>query len=121
MNLLKGAIVALVSSYFISLLYAFTFRFPIPFAGLIGPQGTFGTANMSVLSVCAFVLVAWAVYGLLGGFLVVAAMGAGAGYLVGRLSPAKDARNLRIILSCTLVTFIPITFLSTLDFLIGPW
>ncbi len=54
----KGALVALALSPLVTLVFAYTFRIPIPFACYIGPFGEINSYSMSILS-CYFCFIAW--------------------------------------------------------------
>jgi hypothetical protein len=107
----KGAIIGVVATFPLAVICALVFRFPVPFAGYMsGPR-----AISSVLSAVLF-------YGLLGGFLVQAAIGGLGGILAEHFSTAnkKDVKNIRLILSTIGASF-GVLLLAILDKLIGSW
>ena len=118
---LSGAITALVSSYFVALLFAYTFRIPIPLAAYYGPLGEISTYNLAVVEVLKSVLVAWVFYGIFGGFIIVPVLGAVAGLLAGRKHISPRNRRSMIVLYSVLAGSVPVLALSILDYVIGPW
>ena len=71
MDSIRGAIAALTSSILVALLFAYTFRIPVPMAGMLGPLGDFNPYSMDFSTVLTSVAVAWLFFGLFGGFIVV--------------------------------------------------
>ena len=120
-NALTGAVAALVSSYFVAVLFAYLFRIPIPLAGYSGPFGQFRTYDMAVAELLKSVFVAWVFYGLLGGFIILPAGGLLTGVLVGRKYSGPKHRTTMIVLWSTAVSTVPVLVLSVLDYIIGPW
>lgn len=121
MNALKGAIIAVVSSLFVAILFAYTFRLPIPMAGMLGPLGDLNPYGESVFGIVQSVIIAWLFYGAFGGFVVVAIFGAIAGFVAGRKNANLRNKNSRIVLWSVIASCIPVFFLSTLDYMVGPW
>ncbi len=121
MNAIRGAIIAVISSLFISMLFAYIFRFPIPMGGLVGPVGGINPYGINVFEQMQAVFFAWVFYGAFGGFIVVPAFGAIAGFIVGRKRAGSENKNRLIMLWSTVASGIPVLFLSTLDYIIGPW
>lgn len=120
-NALTGAIVALVSSYFVAVLFAYAFRVPIPFAGYGGPFGQFSTYHMPVAELLRSVLVAWVFYGLFGGFIILLVGGFLTGVLVGRKYVGQTNQTAMIALWSASISAAPVLVLSVLDYIIGPW
>lgn len=121
MDSLKGAATALVSSLLVALLFAYTFRLPIPLGGMLGPFGTVNPYAMSVAEVGAAVFVAWLFYGVFGGFLLLPLCGAVAGYWASRRFAGEQRRSRMVMGYAALASAIPVTGLALLDYLIGPW
>jgi len=120
-NALTGAIVALVSSYFTAVLFAYTFRVPIPFVGYSGPFGEFSTYDMPVVELLHSVVVAWVFYGLFGGFIILLVGGSIVGILVGRKYSDAKSRTVMIALWSVAIGAVPVLVLSVLDYIVGPW
>jgi hypothetical protein len=118
---LIGAMTALVSSYFVALLFAYTFRIPIPMAAYYGPLGELSTYALTVVEVLKMVLVAWVFYGIFGGFIILTALGAAAGVVAGRSQIATKNSIRKVTLYSALAGAIPVIGLSVLDYVIGPW
>lgn len=121
MNALKGAVVALVSSLLVALLFAYTFRIPVPMGGMLGPFGAFSPYSMNFLDVVSTVSMAWLFYGIFGGFLVLPLCGALAGYLAGRKYSNRKDSDRMIALWSAVASAVPVFGLSVLDYIIGPW
>ena len=118
MNVLKGIVTAIVSSFFIAILFAFIFRFPIPMGGYIGPLGEFSSFGFDLVH---SVLVAWVFYGVMGGFIILGLCGAVSGALIGRKYAKSNSKNKMIVLGTVLISTIPVFILSILDYIIGQW
>jgi hypothetical protein len=118
---LKGAMVALAASLLVALLFAYTFRIPIPMGGMIGPFGQFEPYGMAAGEVLNAVVVAWIFYGMFGGFIILAVCGAVTGLLVGRKYSNTREKNRMIVFWSIIVSALPVFALSTLDYIIGPW
>lgn len=121
MDALKGLAIAPFSGFLVALVFAYTFRVPIPLAGMLGPLGEFSPYAMSFNDVFISVLSAWVFYGLFGGFLLFPIVGAIAGNYAGRKFGHARSKNRMIILYAALASVIPVAGLSTLDYIIGPW
>ena len=121
MDALKGAIVALVSSLLVAILFAYSFRVPIPLGGMIGPFGELSTYTMGIGDVLISVFIAWAFYGVFGGFIILPLCGAIAGALAGRKYFSSKNKNKMIVLWSASISAIPVFALSVLDYIIGPW
>ena len=118
MNIFKGITVTAFLSLVVALLFAFIFRLPIPMGEIIGPFGEHNSTN-NFIETIQMAFTAWVFYGFLGGFIVIAIFGGFAGYLVSKSSDVKS--NFKIIQYSFIAGLIPILFISTLDFIIGPW
>jgi hypothetical protein len=92
-------------------LVALCYRFPIPLGGYqSGPQAM-------LLSVVAVI-----VYGLLGGFVLLAALGAAGGALAHRLAGASPRTVVRLTIGfAAAIDLVAVLALATLDKFIGPW
>jgi asparagine N-glycosylation enzyme membrane subunit Stt3 len=90
--------------------------------GMIGPFGTFSSYEENPIEVLKMVFVAWIFYGMFGGLIILAVCGAITGIIIGnKYSKPKDNKNKMIVLWSTIVSVMPVFFLSILDFIIGPW
>jgi hypothetical protein len=121
MDSIRGAIVALISSFLVALLFVYTFRLPIPMVGMLGPMGEFAPYATPFFSVLTSVAMAWLFFGLFGGFIIVAVCGAIAGHLASRRFAGLGNKNKMIAWWAALAGVLPVFGLSTLDFFIGPW
>ena len=120
-NGLKGAMIALVSSLLIAIIFAYFFRLPIPLAGYIGPFGDFSSYGMQVVAVLRSVFVAWIFYGLFGGFSILPASGVITGVIIGNKYSGPKNKNRVIGLWSSTISAIPVFILSILDYSFGPW
>lgn len=118
---IRGAIVALASSFLVAVLFAYTFRIPIPMGGMLGPLGDFNPYSMGFSEVLTSVAMAWLFYGLFGGFVIFPVFGAVAGHLAGRKFSSAKNKSKMVVLWAALAGVIPVFGLSILDFIIGPW
>ena len=122
MNALKGAFFAVASSLLIAVLFAYLFRLPIPMGGYIGPFSEVSTYGLSVVEVLKLVLIAWKIYGLMfGGLIILSLCGAITGVLTGRKYSESKNKDRVILLYSAIVSTIVIFILSILDYVIGPW
>ncbi len=95
----------------IAMLLALTFRFPIPFAGY-----------RSGVSAVVPALIAVALYGSIGGFFVIGALGAIVGIAACKIFPrSAKQRHLAILFLASGTTLACLLILATLDWIIGPW
>ena len=120
-NALKGVAAAMLSSLLVALLFAYTFRLPVPLAGYIGPFGDLNTYGHGVMDIIQSVLVAWLFYGIFGGFIIIALSGTVMGLLIGSRYAGSDGKSRVIILWSAAAGSIPVFILAVLDYLIGPW
>ncbi|NNM70298.1 MAG: hypothetical protein HKM00_10125 [Gallionella sp.] len=121
MDSIRGAIVALTSSILVALLFAYTFRIPIPMGGMLGPLGGLNPYSMGFSGVLTSVAVAWLFYGLFGGFVILPVFGAIAGHLASQKFSAAGNKRQMVVLWAVLAGMIPVFGLSILDLIIGPW
>ena len=106
-----GAIASVIGLFPIAFLMALLWRFPLPFAGY---QSGLEAAVKSPLAV--------AFYGIMGGFVLVPALGAMCAALVFKTvnGDQPKARRLTIFLALV-IAFVSCLFLSILDHFIGEW
>ena len=121
MNALKGLIISVISSVLIAILFAYLFRLPIPMGGYIGPFGEVNIYDISAIDVVKMVLIAWVLYGMFGGFIILALCGIITGTLIGRKYSKSNNKNKMIVLWSAVVSTAPVFVLSILDYIIGPW
>jgi len=117
MNILKSITLTALLSLVIAIIFAFMFRLPIPMGDIIGPFGESST-GIDILETIKMVFFAWSFYGILGGFIVLAIFGGIVGFVV---SKSPDKTNVKILQYSFIAGFIPILFISTLDYIIGQW
>lgn len=107
----RGALLAIVFAFPLDALVALVYRFPVPFVGY-----------KSGLNAIPLSLIGVAFYGMLGGFILLAGLGAIGGmlaYVLGKLTQQSINRychafSLMAALLCVLL-------LAVLDKIIGPW
>jgi hypothetical protein len=121
MDALKGSVLALFFSFLVALVFAYIFRIPIPLVGMLGPLGAFSPYTMDFTEVLTSVFVAWVFYGMFGGFLILPLFGALAGQWASRKFPRQHDKDRMVILYTAIAGTIPVTCLSILDYIIGPW
>lgn len=121
MNAVKGVAIAVISSLLVAILFAYTFRIPIPLGGMLGPFGELNPYGLSVVDVMKSVLVAWVFYGVFGGFIIVPLVGAITGVIVGRKYSGASKQNRMIVIWSFFAGTIPVFLLAVLDYVIGPW
>jgi hypothetical protein len=106
-----GAVVAVLATFPLAALCALLFRFPIPF-----------DSYRSGLTAMRPALLAVVFYGLLGGFIVQAALGGVAGLVAEHYGAHNRARTWRLCLGLAAVgSLVGVVALAILDFIIGPW
>jgi len=120
-NAFKGTITAVISSLLIAILFAYLFRFPIPMGGYIGPFGQFSSYDSNVIDTIKSILVAWAFYGVFGGFIILSLFGAIIGILIGKKYSHLVIKNKMILYSSSSISIVAIFILSILDYIIGSW
>jgi hypothetical protein len=86
---IKGAVLALVSTLLVGLLFAYVYRLPIPMGGYIGPYGVISTYGMPFVEVLISVLVAWVFYGVFGGFIIIPVCAATCEYIGRKYADSK--------------------------------
>lgn len=109
---------AILFNWVTSIAFVLLFRYPIPFYGYIGPNSVNGSVSFerAINSGSS----AFGFYGLLGGFLLIGFMSFILAKTANRLTK-QNPSNYWYILVITLPAFCWSLFLSTLDFMIGPW
>jgi hypothetical protein len=120
MNILKGITLTAFLSLVVALLFAFFYRLPIPMGGILGPFGEYGSGS-NILETIKMVFTAWVFYGFFGGFIVLLIFGVLAGYFGSKVSDTSINSNLKILQYSFIGGFVPVLFIATLDFIIGPW
>lgn len=120
LNAIKGAVVAVISSLFVAILFAYIFRIPIPLGRMLGPFGELNPYSLSAADTINAVLGAWVFYGVFGGFIIVPLFGAISGAIVGRKHSGASKQKM-IVIWAFLAGVIPVFLLSVLDYIIGPW
>jgi len=119
---IKCAMLSIAVSFPIALLMAFSFRFPIPLGGYIGPASEIGINYTEIIDLVKMVTVAWLFYGVLGGFIFLAIGGASASIFVTYIVYKKeDHQDCKVLFPAILVAFFGCGFLAILDYIIGPW
>ena len=125
MNQLKNAFIGLITAYIASfvaaILFAYIFRFPIPFSGYIGPFGELSSYSTDFIETIKSVLIAWWFYGILGGYIILGLGGIGTGLYIGHKYADATNKNRFILFWSAVLSAIPVFILAILDFLIGPW
>jgi hypothetical protein len=126
---LKGAIIAIVSSLPIAMLFALLYRFPIPIVGYIGPfadsyvDNPIDHAN-DIINIATVVSMAWFVYGMSGGFIILSVGGAITGKIISSKYSGlanKRQKNILVIICGIIIAILSVGLLSTLEYIIGPW
>ncbi|MEO7041249.1 MAG: hypothetical protein ABI035_03205 [Gemmatimonadaceae bacterium] len=110
-NVGRGILWAVVFAFPLAALCALVFRFPMPLAGYEHGVSAVPHALAAVLF-----------YGVMGGFVVLAGLGALSGYVATRISVGDEARSRRLTL--VLAAFgsaAAVLLLASLDKIIGPW
>jgi hypothetical protein len=109
--IIGGALATIALAFPLAALCALLFRFPVPFAGY-----------ESGWSAVPHALAAVRFYGALGGFLVLALMGALGGVIAHRVASGETRRVwLWTFALGALVSLSAVILLATLDYIIGPW
>lgn len=116
---LKGIAFTLLFTFLLTLLAAAAFRFPVPFAGLIGPFGELQSLSLSVRLIAS--AQAWTFYSALSLGLVQILGGAALGLIAARLARTPASRNASIAGMSLAFSLLVILGLATLDWFIGPW
>jgi hypothetical protein len=107
-----GALYAVIGVFPVAALVALVFRFPIPF---VGYESGFRAMTMTPRAVL--------LYGLVGGFYLLAALGAIAGLIVHSGSKAGRDRNNHgeILIFAAVIDIAAVLLLSVWDKIYGPW
>ena len=125
MNQLKNALIgfttAVLASLLVAIVFAFLFRFPIPFVGYIGPFTELSPYSLGVLKTIEAVVIAWWFYGILGGYIILGFGGITTGLYLGHKYADATNKNNMVVIWSTVISAIPVFVLSILDFLVGPW
>jgi hypothetical protein len=101
----------LVCTYVTAALCTAAFRFPIPFGGYVSGVGAIPLSAIAVTF-----------YGTLGGFVLQALLGAGAGVWASRQGALRGVNTSRLCLWAATGASVPgVLLLVTLDWFIGPW
>jgi hypothetical protein len=107
-GILLSALLTIVMAFPVAGVLALIFRFPVPFGGYVSGVSAVGPAMGGVL-----------LYGLMGGFPLLAVLGGLAGAILAR---GKDKLPWKwIMLSCLLIDLVVLFVLAILDIIIGPW
>ena len=110
-SIIGGALATILLAFPFAALCAIVFRFPVPFAGY-----------ESGWSAMPHALAAVRFYGALGGFPLLAFLGALGGAVAHRMGGAEPRRVWpRTISLAAAVALCAIILLATLDYIIGPW
>lgn len=89
--------------------------------GCIGPFGAISPYDKSPLYIVRAVVLAWAFYGVFGGFIILSLSGGVAGAWAGRIHSKSKKKDRILILWSLVAGTIPVFVLSILDWIIGPW
>lgn len=108
--IVQGAVFPVLWSFPLAATSALLYRFPVPLAGYqSGPSALIPS------------LIAVGIYGLLGGFPLIGAMGGAAGWIVRSRTPADKSVTYAIQTLSFVIAATGVTILANLDYLIGPW
>ena len=116
---LKGIAFTALFTLLLAMLAAAAFRFPVPFAGLIGPFGEI--QDMAISDRLIAGAQAWLFYSTLSLGLVQILGGGLLGVMMGRSVHAPRARFSAIAGASLLFSLLVVLTLSTLDWFVGPW
>ena len=118
----KCVTLSIIFSYPMALAFALFFRFPVPLGGYIGPASDVGIDYAKFSDIFLAVSVAWVVYGIMGGFVVLGMGGAAASHLAFNKSINRgysEKKVLVVLAAC--VSFLGCGTLAILDYVIGSW
>jgi hypothetical protein len=116
---LKGIALTFLFTLLLAMLAAAAFRFPVPFAGLIGPFGDLQSLSLGDRLVVS--AQAWVFYSALSLGLVQILGGGALGLIAGLLAQSPASRKAGIAAASLLFSLLVVLGLATLDWLIGPW
>lgn len=97
---LKAGLLAIIFSLPMAVIFSFLYRFPAPFIGDIGPYSTSSYANSDAVSQIITIVIAWLLYGIAGGHLVIAI----AGFTLSKVLPTSSQNTCRQPMLLGLVT-----------------
>jgi hypothetical protein len=92
------------------------YRFPVPFGGYIGPFGVDG-AGSGFFNDLVSTSIAWLMYGLLGGFVVIGLLC----FIVFWMNKKFNIERRMSLVLYVLIAILPTFLLSILDYIIGDW
>lgn len=118
---LLGIVGTTVCSLPVALAFAYTLRVPIPLGAYIGPLGEMGPYSIAFVDVLQMVFLAWLFYGITGGFILLAVLGAVTGVTTGKRYAQSAHRSRIVMLWAAAASVLPVLLISTLDYVIGPW
>ncbi len=108
--IVQGAVFPVLWSFPLAAASAMLYRFPIPLAGYqSGPSAVIPS------------LVAVGIYGLLGGFPLIAAIGAAAGWIVRAKTPEEQSVTYVMQAISFVIAAVGVMIMANLDYIIGPW
>ena len=106
----QGAVSPMLWSFPLAAGSALLFRFPIPLAGY-----------QSGVNAVIPSLIAVGIYGLLGGFPLLAIVGGAAGWIVRSRTPDEKSVTYALQAISFVIAVMGVTIMATLDYIIGPW
>ena len=119
---IKCAMLSITFSFPMSLALALFYRFPIPMGGYIGPASNIGINYSNISDILIMVSIAWVIYGIMGGFIVLAIGGAAASKLAFHESiKTEHNQGKYLVVLAVCVSFLGCGALAILDYIIGPW
>ncbi len=108
--ILRGALLPIAWTFPLAAVTAGLYRFPIPLAGY---QDGWDAVVPS--------LVATAIYGLLGGFPLVAIVGGAVAAILRRQTPSEKSVTRPIHIAALGIAAVGVGIMANLDYVIGPW
>ena len=120
---LKGAIVAVISSLLLVIIFSYLFRFPIPLIGMIGPFGEISVSYKitDIAGHIGGIFYSWVFFGIFGGFILFPLLGAITGVTIGCNYFSSKSKNKFIILWSALICVAVISTFSISDCIFGKW
>lgn len=88
---LKAGLLSVIFSLPMAVIFSFLYRFPAPFIGDIGPYATSSYAHNDAVSQIITIVIAWLLYGIAGGYLVIAI----AGFILSKVLPTGSQNTCR--------------------------